>query len=72
MQNSRAVVFFHLVDVGEGSTCCCYCSSCDRVKKSTPSPKTEVWTLDWSLTINQLVLTSVQLILLIMNFLREC
>ena len=29
--------------------CCCCC--CDRGKtKSTPSPKTEVWTLDWSLT----------------------
>ena len=37
-----------------------------------PRLKSGLWTLDWSLTINQLVLTSVQLILLIMNFLREC
>ena len=30
---------------------CCSCSCCDRGKtKSTPSPKTAVWTLDWSLT----------------------
>ena len=34
-----------------GSSCCCSCSCCDRGKtKSTPCPKTEVWTLDWSLT----------------------
>ena len=35
-----------------GSSCCCCSSSCcDRGKtKSAPSPKTEVWTLDWSLT----------------------
>ena len=31
---------------------CCSCCCCDRGKtNSTPSPKTEVWTLDWSLTI---------------------
>ena len=30
---------------------CGSCCSCDGGKiKSTPSPKTEVWTLDWSLT----------------------
>ena len=36
-----------------GSSCSCSycCCSCDRGKtKSTPSPKSEVWTLDWSLT----------------------
>ena len=35
------------------SFCSCYsCSCCDRGKtKSIPSPKTEVWTLDWSFTI---------------------
>ena len=33
------------------SSCCCFCF-CDRGKtKSIPSPKTEVWTLDWSFTI---------------------
>ena len=32
--------------------CCCYCCFCDSGKiKSTPTPKTEVWTLDWILTI---------------------
>ena len=37
------------LDFGGGSSCCC----CDRGKtKSTPSPKTEVLTWDWSLTIN--------------------
>ena len=53
MPNFKSVVYFLVVDFGEGcrsscSSCCC----CDRGKtKSTPSPKTEVWTLDWSLTI---------------------
>ena len=44
-----------MVDFGEGSCCSCpcCCCSCDRGKtKSTVSPKTEVWTLDWSLTIS--------------------
>ena len=30
------------------SSCCCSSSCCDRGKtKSTPSPKNEVWTLEW-------------------------
>ena len=38
-----------MIDFGGG--CSSSCSCCDRGKtKSTPSPKTEVWTLDWSLT----------------------
>ena len=39
-----------MIDFGGGCSCCCsFC--CDRGKiKSTPSPKTEVGTLDWSLT----------------------
>ena len=49
MPNSKCVVHFLMVDFGGGCSCCC---CCDRGKtKSTPSPKTEVWTLDWSLTI---------------------
>ena len=39
-----------MLDFGEGSCCSCCCSCCDRGKtKSTPSPKTEVWTLDLGL-----------------------
>ena len=61
MQNSRPVVFFHLVDIGEGYSCCSS-SPCDRGKtKSTPSPKTEVWALDWSLTKKRLVKIAVHL-----------
>ena len=40
-----------LINFG-GGCCSCYSSSWYRGKtKSTPTPKTEVWTLDWSLTI---------------------
>ena len=56
MSNFRLLVHPLLIDFGGGScsSCCCSCSCCccDRGKtKSTPSPKTEVWTLDWSLPI---------------------
>ena len=59
VSNLRLLVHPLLIDFGGGSSCCsswCSCCSCccccDRGKtKSTPSPKTEVWTLDQSLTI---------------------
>ena len=36
----------HHSDFGESSSCCC-----DRGNTNlSPSPKTEVWTFDWSLT----------------------
>ena len=35
-------------------SCCCSCSCCERGKtKSTPSPKTEVWTLDLGLEFDK-------------------
>ena len=41
------LVHLHLIDFGEGSSCC---SCCDRgTTKSTPSPKTEIWTLELGL-----------------------
>ena len=49
MSNFRLLVHPLLIDFGGGSSCSCSC--CDRGKTySTPSPKTEFWTLDWSLT----------------------
>ena len=43
----------NVVDFGGGSSPCC-CSCCDRGKtKSTPSPKTDVWTLDLGLEFDK-------------------
>ena len=42
------------IDFGGGSSCSCCCSCCDRGKtKLTPSPKTEVWTLDFGLEFDK-------------------
>ena len=47
-KTSRILGYFLLINLC-GSSCSCF--SCDKSKtKLTPSPKTEVWTLDWSLT----------------------
>ena len=52
MSNLRPLVHPLLIDFGGGSPSCC-CCCCDRGKtKSTPSPKTEVWTLDLGLELD--------------------
>ena len=52
MPNFRLLVHPLLIDFGGGSPSCC-CCCCDRGKtKSTPSPKTEVWTLDLGLELD--------------------
>ena len=56
VSNYRLLVQPILIDFGGGSSCssCCSCSCCDRGKtKSTPSPKTEVWTLDLGLEFDK-------------------
>ena len=60
VSNLRLLGCFILVYFGGGSSCCS--SSCsDRGKtKSTPSPR--LWTLDWSLTILQLLLYNIYFI----------
>ena len=56
MSNFRPLVHPFLIDFGEGSCSFC-CSSCDRGKtKSTPSPKTEVWTLDLGLEFDKIAM----------------
>ena len=53
MSNFTLLVHHLLIDFGKGSCSSCSSICSDRGKtKSTPSPKTEVGTLDWSLTIN--------------------
>ena len=57
VSNFRFVVQPLLIDFGLGDCCCC-----DRGKtKSTPSPKTEVLTWDWSLT-KEIYITGVGLV----------
>ena len=55
MQNSRHVVYFILVIFGKGFVLVVVnCCSCDSGKtKSTPSPKTEVWTLNLGLEFDK-------------------
>ena len=48
------LVLFHSRNLGGDSCSCSSCSSCDRGKtKSTPSPETEVWTLDLGLKFDK-------------------
>ena len=54
MSNFRLLVHPLLIDFGEGSSCSSSCSCCDRGEtKSTPSPKTDVWTLDLRLELDK-------------------
>ena len=61
MSNFGLLVHPLLIDFGGGlgsscSSCCFSCCCCDRGKtKSTPSPKTEVWTLDLGLEFDKKV-----------------
>ena len=52
MSNFKLLVHPLLIDFGGGS--CSSCCSSDRGKtKSTPSPKTDVWTLDLRLELDK-------------------
>ena len=55
MSNFRLLVHPLPIDFGGGSSSCSWCCCSCWETKSTPSPKTDVWTLDLGLEFDKIV-----------------